>query len=200
MSEAFPIHKLRAMRILEEEMRSWQQWREESQENGDDPVETDRSAAQMSLTAVIRFLQHRGFVRGALIPLLADLVTLSDGQQPSRMLQVSLPSHRPADHPVVALTKGRLAAIMEYRQITGSTRKEARDWVVDHLPASMKKKLNVNHGTTVDSWLAKWGGEFGTPSDGRDGYVSMKQTLEAEQPTETDLVRIMAKLESYLPA
>ena len=95
--------------------------------------------------------------------------------------------------------KGRLAAIMEFRQGAGLTRKAAADWVVRHAPAKLKRQLPLASRAALTSWLVKWGGDRGaTPGAGRKGYLAMRAILEAQQPTEQQLKDVMGVLARML--
>ena len=97
--------------------------------------------------------------------------------------------------------KGRLAAIMEFRQQAGLTRKQAAEWVVRHLPPKMKRRLGSITSATVESWLVKWGGERGAASgNGREGYLSMRPILADQRPSEPDLKKIFDVLARSLPS
>jgi hypothetical protein len=97
--------------------------------------------------------------------------------------------------------KGRLAAIMEFRQKTGSTRKAASQWVARNAPPEVKRRLGSLSSSAVDSWLAKWGGERGaTAGSGREGYLNMRAILDTRQPNEQQLKTILGVLAQSVPA
>ena len=198
---ARPQHKLEALRLLNRRMGQLEKRRQERISCGDSLAEADRESAQMALTSVVEFFLDHGIESEPLVRLLGDLVALSGGSTPSDML-VPLPiSHRRPDAQTVEGIKGRLAAIMEFRQRTGWDRKAAGDWVVRHLPATMKRRLRANTRAAVDNWLVKWGGQRGAaPGAGRDGYLHMRAILEGRQPTEMQLKKIISLLERKFPA
>jgi hypothetical protein len=94
---------------------------------------------------------------------LSELVALTAGSRPSPMLAPAATHHRRPDSPIIESTKGRLAAIMEFRQKAGLTRKAAGEWVARNIPSEMRQRLGSVTRVTVDSWLVKWGGERGGP-------------------------------------
>src|SRR5829696_7773748 len=154
------IHKLAALRLLGQELGALEAQRRQRLENEDDAPAANREAAQMALNAVLTFFQDYGIETGPLIPLLAELVAVSAGSRPSAMLKPATKAHRAADPPTVEAIKGRLAAVMEYRQRQYLTRKAAAEWVVRHTPSRIKKKLGLNKARGLDNWLAKWGGQY----------------------------------------
>ena len=135
--------------------------RQQRIQNKDDFAVTDREVAESGLAAVVTFLQECKIESGALVPLLADLAALSAGASPSPMLAPAVTQHRRPDAPMTENVKGRLAALMEFQQRAGMTRRAAGEWVVRHIPAKMKSHLGSPTRATMDSWLAKWGGKKG---------------------------------------
>ena len=117
------------------------------------------------------------------------------------MLKAATTRHRSPDPPIIQSVKGRLAAIMEFRQKTGSSRRAAREWVARNVPPEVTRRLGAVTPSAVDSWLSKWGGERGaTSGDGRQGYERMRAILESRKPTEKQLKLIIAMLAKSLPA
>jgi len=100
-------------------------------ERGDNPAEADRDAAQLALTDVVAFFLDHGIESEPLVRLLSELAALSAGSSPAPMLAPAATSHRRPDAPAVEGIKGRLAAIMEFRQQAGLTRKAAAKWLPD---------------------------------------------------------------------
>jgi len=194
------MRKLAALRLLGEELSNVEAERLRRLETKDDAAAANRDAAQLALNAVLTFFQDYGIEAGPLVPLLADIAALSSGSRPSGMLTPARASRRPLDSPAIEALKGRLAAIMEFRQQEGLSRKAAGEWVVRHAPARMKQKLPLSKRTALDSWLVKWGGKHGTPSSGRDGYAAMQAILNSQRPNEQQLKTILATLVRWLPA
>ena len=194
------FHKLAALRLLGEELGSVEAQRLARIDSGEDAGIADREAAQLALNAVLTFFQDYDIEAGSLVRLLSELAALSAGSRPSRMLRQAAIAHRRADAPKVELIKGRLAAIMEIRQNAGLTRKAAGEWVVRNAPERMRRELGFGSPSTVDSWLAKWGGKHGKRSDGRDSYLQMKAILKGRNVTEPELKRMMRALTRALPA
>jgi hypothetical protein len=194
-------HKLAALRLLGEGMSQLERQHQQRIERGDDPAEVDRDTAQLALTSVSAFFLDHGIESQPLIRLLSELVALSAGSRPSRMLTPAVTPHRRPDAPTINLIKGRLAAIMEFRQQTGSTRKAAGQWVVQHIPLKIRQKLGLASATTLDSWLSKWGGERGaTSGEGREGYLHMRAILQDRKPTEPQLKKLVVALGRKLPS
>ena len=194
-------HKLAALRLLGEGMSQLEKQHQQRIERGDDPAEVDRDTAQLALNIVVTFFLDHGIESQPLIPLLSELVAVSAGSRPSRMLTPARTGHRSPDAPTIEAIKGRLAASMEFRQQTGSTRKTAAQWVVRHIPLKMKRKLGLASATTVDSWLSKWGGERGaTSGGGREGYLHMRTILQDRKPIEPQLKTIIGTLGRKLPS
>jgi hypothetical protein len=194
-------HKLAALRLLSDEMSELEKEHQQRIERGDDPAEADREAARMALTSVSTFFQDHGIEAKPLVRLLGELVALSAGSRPSRMLTPTVTRHRRPDAPTVETIKGRLAAIMEFRQEAGLTRKAAGEWVIHHLPSEMKRKLGLGSQVTVSGWLVKWGGQRGaTSGSGRDGYLRMRAILQALKPAEPKLKKTIERLARSLPS
>jgi hypothetical protein len=129
------------------------------------------------------------------VRLLNDLMALAAGASPSPMLSPAATRHRRPDPPDVEGLKGRLAAIMAFRQEAGMTRKAAADWVVRHAPAKLKRRLPLASRAALDAWLVKWGGARGAaPGAGREGYLAMRAILQARQPSEKELKDVMRVL------
>ena len=201
-SESKPVHKLAGLRQLGEHLSQIEQERLRRIGKGDDRAVADRDAAQWALTVVADFLLDQRMQAKPLNRLLADLVALSDGAKPSRMLTQAPARHRRRDSALIENFKGRLAAVMEYRQKTGSSRKAAGEWVVRQLSPTMKRRLGASTRAAVDGWLGKWGGVRGaSPGDGREGYLAMSAILAARRPTEGRLKRVIVALaRDHLPA
>ena len=190
-----------ALRLLAEDMRSIEAERQQRINSGDDHAQADRNAAQLALTELVTFLLKHGIELEPLVRLLNELAALTEGSSPSALLSPARTPHRRPDPPAVEAVKGRLAAIMEYRQKAGSSRKEAREWIVRHMPPAMSTRLGNLKPATVDSWLSKWGGERGASSGhGREAYLLMRDILKERSPTESQLRTIMETLAEKLPS
>jgi hypothetical protein len=195
------VHKLAALRLLSQGMSRIERQRRQRIERGEDPAEVNRDAAQLALTRVVGFFQSYGIDSGPLISFLEDLVALTGGAKPSRMLTPGATRHCRPDAPTVEAIKGRLAAIMEFRQKAGLSRKAAGEWVVRQLSSTMKRQLRASTRAAVDGWLVKWGGRRGaTSGSGRDGYLHMRAILKEKSPTEAQLKKIIAVLARSLPS
>ena len=115
--------------------------RQQRIKSGDDHAQADRDAAQLALTGLVTFLLKHGIESGPLVRLLNELAALTEGSSPSALLSPARTPHRRPDPPAIEAVKGRLAAIMEYRQKAGSSRKEAREWIVRNMPPAMSARL-----------------------------------------------------------
>ena len=194
------MHELAALRELGDVMMKIERQRAEWIKRGSNPVGADRYAAQIALTVVAEFFATVAIESRPIVRLLSEIVAISAGSRLSDMLTPEINSHRPSDPPTIEAIKGRLAAIMEYRQHGGLARKAAAAWVVQHLPAAMRPRLRSPRPTTVDSWLTKWGGERGAAvGPGRDGYLHMRAILATRKPTAPQLKRVMDVFVGYLP-
>jgi hypothetical protein len=193
-------HKLARLRALTDAMAQIEAQQKERFKRGDNPIEADRDAAQLALTCIAEFFLDAGIKTKPIIRLLEEIVALSAGSRLSDMLTPAPTPHRPPDPPSLEGIKGRLAALMEYRQGSGITRKAAAAWVFRQVPLKMKQKLKLGRPSTVDSWMTKWGGDRGArPGDGREGYLHMRAILEQKRPTEPQLKGIMRALAGYVP-
>ncbi len=189
-------HILAALRSLGDQMRKLEQQRQQRSGGSGNGAEADRDAAQMALTAVASFFLDHGIEAEPIFRILRELAALSEGSSPSLMLSAAPRLHRRPDSPVLQLIKGKLAAIMEYRQTQGMTRKQAAQWVVRHMPAKLAAQVGSVTSSAVDSWLTKWGGNRGAnPGCGREGYLSLRRILARLRPSEADLKRVFAGLE-----
>ena len=159
------MQKLAALRLLDEGMIAIEAQRQAAIEGGEKASQVDREAAQYALQGVVRLFMEQGIEAQPLVRLLSELVALSAGSKPSPMLAPARTHHRSPDAPIRELVKGRLAAVMEFRQKAGSTRKAAREWVVRNMPPETTRQFSVT-AATVDSWLVKWGGERGATRRG----------------------------------
>lgn len=167
---------------------------------GEDETSINLLASQYTLAAVTTYLHEQNVETRALTRLLSDLGALSAGAQPSAMLAPRPSTHRRPVPPSIENAKGRLAAIMEHRQRSGLSRKDAARWVVGHAPSSLKQKLGLKSPATVDSWLLRWGGDRGSEKGGgRSGYEAMRAILIATNPTEKGLSDMMKSLDRSLP-
>jgi len=189
------LTKLGALRLLGETLAAIERRREQRIARGDDTAEVDRETAQLALTAIVAFCEGHGIQSRPLVRLLGELMALTAGASPSPMLAPTATRHRRPDAPMIEGLKGRLAAIMAFRQEAGMTRKEAADWVVRHAPAKLKRRLPLASRAALDAWLVKWGGARGaTPGAGREGYLAMRAILKARQPSEQQLKDVMGVL------
>jgi hypothetical protein len=181
-------------------MEQLEKQRQQRIDRGDAANAVDRETAQMALNGVVTFFLDHGIESQPLVRLLSDLAALTAGASPSRMLTPVATRHRRPDAPTVEGMKGRLAAIMEFRQEAGLSRRAAGEWVVRHAPARLKRGLGLASRPTVDGWLVKWGGQRGANSGGgREGYLHMRAILEQRGPTEQQLKRVMEVLSRKLP-
>ncbi len=194
------LHKPKAFRLLAEGMSELQKQHQRRIQNGEDPAFVDREVAQCGLTGVVAFLQECEIETGPLVRLLAELVALTAGSKPSRMLAPTTTRHRRPTPPMIDAVKGRLAAIMAYQQQSGLDRKQAGSWVARHLPPEMKRLLKSNSRAAIDSWLSRWGGSRTPSSPGRDGYRHMAVILSTKKPTEPQLKKIIQVLAKSLPS
>jgi hypothetical protein len=190
------LSRLAALRMFGESMVRLEQGRQEGIAQGhDDLGVVDREIAQQALTGVVLLCLELGIESSPLARLLAAVDALSSGSRlPSMLVPVKI-RHRRRDAPALEAIKGRLAAIMEFRQQAGLTRKAAGAWVARHVPAALKRQLGAVTGSAVDSWLVKWGGERGaTLGAGRDGYLCMRAILGSRRPTEPELDKVLMAL------
>ena len=193
------LTKLGALRLLGETLAAIERRREQRIARGDDTAEVDRETAQLALTAIVAFCEGHGIQSRPLVRLLGELMALTAGASPSPMLAPTATRHRRPDAPMIEGLKGRLAAIMAFRQEAGMTRQAAADWVVRHAPAKLKRNLPLASRAALDSWLVKWGGARGaTPGAGREGYLAMRAILKERQPSEQQLKEVMAVLAKML--
>jgi len=169
-------------------------------ERGDNSAEVERETAQKALNRVMTFFQDHGIEVRPLVPLLSGLAALTEGSSLPAIFTPGVRRHRRPDAPIIESLKGRLAAIMEARQRAGLTRKAAGEWVVRHLPSKMKQRLGSPSRSTVDSWLTKWGGQHGSSSSGREGYLHMRTILENTKATEHQLEKAIGTLGKSLPS
>ena len=194
-------HKLAALRRLSERMSELEKQRRDRLEHGDNPAEADRDAAQLALTDVVAFFLDHGIQSEPLVRLLSELAALSAGSSPAPMLAPAVTPHRRPDAPAIEGIKGRLAAIMEFRQQAGLTRREAAKWAAGSVPPKMRHRLGSVTPATVGSWLVKWGGERGAaPGSGREGYLHMRSILADQSPVDQDLKKIIDVLAQSLPS
>ena len=194
-------YQLAALRLLRDGVSKIEKQRQKRIERGDDPTEVDRDTAQLALTGVIEFFLDTRIETKPLIRLLSELVALSAGARSPGMLVPAPTRNRRPDAPTIEAVKGRLAAIMEFRQQSGDSRKAAGTWVVQHLSSKMKLQLGLAKRATVDSWLVKWGGQRGaTSGSGREGYLHMRAILRERKPTEPQVKRIIETLAKSLPS
>jgi hypothetical protein len=201
LAQTGKLHVLAALRLLQDQMRGYERERRQRIGRGDEPAEADRDAAQLALTAVVAFFLDYGIESEPLVRLLSALAALSEGSRPSSMLTPAAKSHRRPTPPAVEGIKGRLAAIMEFQQLIGMSRKDAARWVVTHMPAEMRSLLGSIVPSTVDSWLTKWGGDRGaTSGSGREGYLSMRSLLASRSFSEHELKSVLDVLERSLPS
>jgi hypothetical protein len=195
------LNELGALRRLSEGMSWLERQHKERIERGEIAGDVDREIAQRALNGVVTFFLDCGIEASPLVRLLSAIEALSAGSSPPAMLAPMATNHRRADAPSIAGIKGRLAAIMEFQQQAGLTRKAAAEWVVRHIPSDLRRQLGFATPATVDSWLEKWGGRRGaTMGDGRDGYLSMRAILAEQRPTEPNLKKILGVLRRSLPS
>ena len=194
------LHKLASLRLLNDGLGNLELQRLSRIERGDNPAKVDRETAQAALNGLVTFLLDHGIESQPFVRLLSGLVALTAGSSLPAIFAPTVTRHRRPDPPTVEGIKGRLAAIMEFRQQAGLSRKGAGEWVVRNLPLNTKLQLGLGSRATVDSWLAKWGGQRGTAGDGREGYMHMRAILTERRPTELQLKKTMQVLAKSLPS
>jgi hypothetical protein len=118
------LHKLAALRLLSEAMGEIEKQRQQRVEGGDNAADVDRETAQTALNGVLTFFLDYGIESRPLVRLLSELAALSAGSSPSPMLAPAITRHRRPDAPAIEGIKGRLAAVMEFRQQAGLTRRQ----------------------------------------------------------------------------
>jgi hypothetical protein len=194
------LHKLAALRLVRDAMRTFEDQHRERIARGDNPAEAARDAAQWALDMVVRFFLDEGIEAHPLMRLLHELAALSQGASPSAMLAALPTPHRRPDAPAIEGIKGRLAAIMEFRQKrSGLSRREAGEWVARQATLKLEGRLGPVTRAAVDSWLVKWGGELGPWSAGREGYLTMRAQLAELKPAEGTLKTIIEAFAKSLP-
>jgi hypothetical protein len=195
------LHKLAALRLVSDGLGKLEKQHQKRIARGDNPADVDREMAQAALIGVLTFFQDHGIEAKPLVRLLSALTALSAGSRRPAMLAATVTRHRRPDAPSIEGIKGRLAAIMEFQQQTGLTRKAAGEWVTRHIPSKMKRQLGSVTGATVDSWLVKWGGHRGaTLGSGREGYLHMRAILAGRRLTEQELKKMLEILAKSAPS
>jgi hypothetical protein len=196
------LHKLAALRLLSNELGRLEAQHQQRIEAGHNSAVVDREIAQLAVTAVVAFCLDRGIQSQPLTRLLGALVAVSAGSKPPAMLIPAPAHHRRPQPPPVEAIKGRLAAIMEFQQRQGLSRKAAAQWVVRNFPTEFRARLGRISARTVDDWVAKWGGKHGTAGSGREGYLHTRAILTTRNPppSEPQLKRLLARLAKHLPS
>lgn len=192
---------LEALRRLGDGLEKLEWQHQKRIDRGDNPADADRETAQAALNEVATFLMDHDIESRSLVRLLGGLAALSAGSSAARMFTPAATRHRRPDAPAIEGVKGRLAAIMEFRQSAGLGRKAAGKWVVEHMTPELKGRLGRVSRAAVDSWLVKWGGPHGTTSEsGREGYLAMCKILKTHTPTEKQWKKVMDALVKSLPS
>ena len=196
------LHRLAALRVLGEGMTNFERLRQQRIDAGENPAEVDRDIAQLALTCAVGFCLDLGIEAGPLHRLLGGLEGLSAGAKAPEMLRPSRIGHRRVDSPNVEGVKGRLAAIMEFKQKRGLSRKDAAQWVARNVPPELKRCIGPISARAVESWRTNWGGRYGTKGSGQEGYRHMREILTARVPavSDSDLSVVMATLAQSLLA
>ena len=195
------VHRLKQLRLLSEGLSRVERQHHQRIARGDNAAEADRETAQAALNGVVMFLQNNQMESRPLIRLVSALAALTGGSSAPAMLAPTPTRHRRPDPPTIELIKGRLAAIMEYRQQTGATRKAAGEWVARNLPAKFKSRLGPTSRATIDSWLVKWGGKAPhREGSGREGYLAMRAILVDRKLTEQQLKNTIQVIVRYIPS
>src|SRR5215207_9010193 len=139
-------------------------------ERGDNRADIDRDTAQLALTDVVAFFLDHRIEAQPLVRLLGELAALSAGSKPSPMLKAATTRHRSPDPPIIQSVKGRLAAIMEFRQKTGSSRRAAREWVARNIPSKTTRRLgSVTPSAAGNRSPGSHYGHHKTPDHGHHG-------------------------------
>lgn len=188
-----------ALQRLNADMQALEQHHHERLTAGDAASAVDRDTAEQGLARVVDFFLDHRLESQPIYRLLGALAALSAGASPPAMLRPAKTRHRRPDAPATEIVKGRLAAIMAYRQRSGLSRKAASTWVARNTPAKMQQRLGANSSAAVDHWLLKWGGTRGaTPGAGRESYLAMTTLLHKLKPDEARLKRIIGALAKSL--
>ncbi|WP_133775198.1 hypothetical protein [Enterovirga rhinocerotis] len=190
---------LLALAELRERLRTVEDEREARIAAGMTDADASLESAVITLDAVSRFCRGQSMVTRSIDGVLFDLAAVSQGWRHSGMLSSRRARQRPSDHPLIEILKGYLAAIMEHLQRKGFPRPEASAWTQRNIPQPIAKVLRNPAAKTIDSWLGAWSDEYASPSAGRYGYLFMRETLLANDPSVSDLPARMKALVSYLP-
>jgi hypothetical protein len=137
-------------------------------------------AAELALGEVLKTIDKRGAQSVALNRLHHALTGLIHGASPAAMLTPTETAGRPLDAPTIQFARGMLAAALHVRQrVSGESRIEAAAWVVKHTSRDLIRRLSRKPITprAVIEWLDNFGGEFGTPGFGRDGFTFWKKNF-----------------------
>jgi hypothetical protein len=191
--EAINLQQLNAsmIRLEEERLRRV----EERQEPA---AVTDRETAQKALNVVVAFFLDHSIESTPLVRLLSALSALSAGSRLPNMFEPLPASNRRPDSPGTEGIKGRLAAIAEYLQRSGKSRRAATRQVVELLTLT-NAPLPKPTSATVDSWLVKWGGNRGAKDGaGREGYLAMRSILKDTKPSADQMKRIVKIILGHL--
>ena len=194
------LHKIAALRVVSDAMRTFEDRHRERIERGENAAVVARDTAQCALDIVVTFFLDEGIEAHPLMRLLQELAALSEGASPSAMLRPSPTRHRRADAPAIEGIKGRLAAIMEFRQKhAGLSRRAAGEWVARQATLKLEGRLGPVTRAALDGWLVKWGGARGPWSAGREGYLAMRRQLAELKPAEGALKKVIEALAKSLP-
>ncbi len=116
-----------------------------------------RLVAHQSLLAVIEFIDAMPGWRGrdfALSDLLEGLTDIDAGRQVDWLSNVA--PNRPPVSARVSILRARLAGVMEYLMQQGKSRKDAAQYVLDHVPDGLREDLFEKRTKPVWRTVAGW--------------------------------------------
>jgi hypothetical protein len=190
-----------ALHVVDVEMRALEDQHAQRLAAGEAAATLDREIAEAGLSRIVSFFLDHGIESQPVYRLLTAIAAVSAGASPPPMLLPTKTHHRRPGAPAIEVAKGRLAAIMAYRQQSGLSRKAASAWVARNLPTKLRQRLGANSPAAVDHWLLKWGGTRGARSGpGRESYLAMVALLEQQIPDEHGLKRAIGALAKSLPS
>lgn len=167
--------------------------RREGVQAGDDVAFSNLNAMRESSQEVVMYLGAAGLNVSPLSFLLSDLISLQLGR-PVSALRSWTTTGRPGPNVYDGIAKGCCVAAVDYLQGTGSTQKDASEWVARNLPRAWVRRL-PHRPKTIVSWVDQVKGEgSASNADGLAACTEFRGHLDAEKPDRLGLNRMLARV------
>ena len=189
---------------LELRIKQIEKWRVQEHAkypDAENVLATDRLAAAKCLQEIVYFLDKRAPSESVRKLHVALSQLALGGATPPLLQPVKIPKGRRPDTPQVISIKGMLAAFAACKQREGLTRNQAARWIVANTSPELSRRISEKKisASTVEEWLARYGGEHPPDDHGGAAYRHWTETQDPGPLTKSFFQTLTAYLAEGLP-